>query len=274
MLERGCVHVIGLEPLRDEAGARWEKIRASVHTKLEAILRQKLGPSDFFAPLNDVSYLVTMPSASRDDAQVSCLRVTHDLYTNYLGQFDPARISFYAAAQGDEDTLVLESLSKERINLLVEKAGIDERKEPSRDERDAGLAAAPRKDETALDVRPQFWPIWDARNEAVTSYLCLPETIAFAHAPLEPVALQDLKPKERAYVDLCCLRSGVAALAKHLERGERFLMTLRVPHGFCQCLPRVTLGLSAISRVRARGRSRRSAAKPSRRSCDRAQTVC
>jgi hypothetical protein len=49
LLGRGCVIVIGLEAIRDEAGARWDKTRHAIYLNLESFLRQKLGGTDYFS---------------------------------------------------------------------------------------------------------------------------------------------------------------------------------------------------------------------------------
>ena len=42
------------------------------------------------------------------------------------------------------------------------------------------------------------------------------------------LSLDELKPQCRAEVELSCLQQGVAALATHLKRGERFMMAFQV----------------------------------------------
>jgi hypothetical protein len=86
MLARGgssCF--IGLGAIKRVAAARWEKVRPSIHQRLETILRQKLGPSDFFIQIDEVSYLVTIPGIEPEEAQVCCLRVAYELHTDLLG---------------------------------------------------------------------------------------------------------------------------------------------------------------------------------------------
>src|SRR5579884_1598091 len=84
-LQRGCVNVIGLDAIRKEAGLRWERMRETIYARAEAILRQTLGPADFFLRLNDTAYIVTMPASEADDARLCCLRVAHELHTSLLG---------------------------------------------------------------------------------------------------------------------------------------------------------------------------------------------
>lgn len=226
LLKRGCVYVIGLEALRDKAGPLWEKIRAGIYLRLEAILRQRLGPADFFVSVDEVSYLVTMPAANADDAQVACLGAAHELYTSYFGRCDLSMVHLYRAVQAAGDAIGAERISKEQLSVLAERAGVTNgvakaRPEPTR---------APVANESPpVDDKVQFQPVWDSRNEAITLYRCVPQPIAVRQGS-SVVALEDLAPKFRTKVELSCLHQGIATLARHLERGERFLMAFGVAY--------------------------------------------
>lgn len=225
LLARGCVNAIGLDGIKAEAGARWEKTRENVTARLEAILRQKLGPNDFFAPLSETAYLVTMPSADAEDAQITCLRVAHELYTESLGQFDLGTIAISTAQSGEGDSIVLNPVSRENVVFLAGRAGLPTGDLPSV----PAIRFVPHgADRHLVDAPPQFVPTWDSRNEAVTGYYCAHSHVSFLHAPSEQVAVCDLSAKERAHVELSGLYKGVGVLAKHLEKGERFLMTFPV----------------------------------------------
>jgi EAL domain-containing protein (putative c-di-GMP-specific phosphodiesterase class I) len=227
LLDRGCVHVIDFELIRDKAGGRWDKIKEGVHSRLDAILRQRLSPVDFFAPLNDTSYLVTIPASESDDAEVSCLGAAFDLYKNYLGQFDLGNLSLYRAGRGsDSDTLVLEALPKERYEHLAERAGLFDGSKPvgsvSRGASAAEQPAALTSEIKAEEPSPHFVPMWDTRKEAITSYVCAPRR--------QPDLLSqaDVPAKERIRLELSCLSQGLTMFVRHLEKGERFLMTFRI----------------------------------------------
>jgi hypothetical protein len=109
LLERGCVIVIGLEAIRDEAGARWDKMRHSIYLNLESLLRQKLGGTDYFSQLDELSFLVSMPAASSDEAQILCVSVAHDLHKNLLGHCDIAQLRISRATRLDADGLECEN---------------------------------------------------------------------------------------------------------------------------------------------------------------------
>src|SRR5258705_2183670 len=130
--------------------------------------------------MNDTCYLGTIPASDVEDIEVICLGVTFDLYKSYLGQFDLKKLSFFRACQseGDSDTIVLEPVPKERFAHLAEKAGLIENGRPARAAPRPAVAA----EQTLLsapepkieEFTPQFAAMWDARKEAITSYLFAP----------------------------------------------------------------------------------------------------
>jgi hypothetical protein len=227
LLQRGCVHVIGLEPLRDRAGRRWGKMRGAVFASLELILRQRLGPSDFFMPLDDVTYLVTMPGTESEDAQIACLRVTYELYVNFLGQCQIDTICLYRATQAEGNAIGVERIATEELLTLAQRAGISENNAKAHDEVALGQRRAS-EDPTAIDVEVHFLPVWDAHNEAITLYSCEPKRLSRRSTPSLALSLDELNPQCKARMEISCLQQGVAALARHLERGERFMMIFQV----------------------------------------------
>jgi hypothetical protein len=231
LLARGCVHVIGLEALRDKAGPLWEKIRAGIHSRLDAILRQRLGPADFFVVVDDVFYLVTMPTASTEDAQVACLGAAYELYTSYFGQCDLAMVNLYRAVQAPANAIGTERIPAEQLSILAERAGATNGMGKARTEatRIESTRVSGASESSLADAKVQFQPVWDARNEAITLYRCVPQPIVVRQGS-SPIALDDLAPKARAKVELSCLHHGIATLARHIERGERFLMAFGVAY--------------------------------------------
>src|ERR1700704_4876914 len=226
VLARGCVQLIGLEALRTKAGPLWEKIRAGIYSRLETILRQRLGPADLFMAVDEVFYLVTMPAANAEDAQVACLGAAHELYTSYFGQCNLGMVHLYRAVQAAGGAIGAERISNEQLGVLAERAGIVNGSAKAH----AEPTAAPVANESSpADNMVQFQPVWDARNEAITLYRCVPQPIAVRQGS-SVVALEDLAPKFRTKVELSCLHQGIATLVRHLERGERFLMAFGITY--------------------------------------------
>jgi hypothetical protein len=176
--------------------------------------------------VDEVFYLVTMPAANAEDAQIACLGAAHELYTSYFGQCDLATVHLYRAVQAAGDAIGIERISKEQLSALAERAGIANgiakvSTEPTH--------AAVASESSPVDNRVQFQPVWDARNEAITLYRCVPQPIAVRQGS-SVVALEDLAPKFRTKVELSCLHQGIATLVRHLERGEHFLMAFGVAY--------------------------------------------
>ena len=93
LLKRGCINVIGLETVRQQTGARWEKMRDSIYARLESLLSHKLGSSDFFIRLGEVAYLVATPSSDGDDSRLTCLKIAYELHCGLLGACSVGDIS-------------------------------------------------------------------------------------------------------------------------------------------------------------------------------------
>ncbi|MDE2110526.1 MAG: hypothetical protein KGJ79_05245 [Alphaproteobacteria bacterium] len=210
---------------------------------MEALLRQKLGSTDFFARIDDVTYLVTMPSTDPEDVNVICLRVAYDLYTDFLGQCDIGHINVYTASDGGDNALALHPLPAERIIALAERAGIHDFNLPS-GPRVAAIQSMPGSGERAvispdgsklptpkpssLVVTHQFVPVWSVQNNAVTTYLCEPKSIMTAEAPQKLLTRAQLTPKEQIQVELSCLYTGVTRLADLIQKGACCLLGISV----------------------------------------------
>lgn len=226
MLARGgpsCV--IGLEEIRRVAGSRWDKMRESIYSRIEAILRQKLGPSDFFIRIDDVSYLVTIPAVEPEEAQICCLRVAHELHTGLLGPCSISQLRIAVATAASDAALALSPIVAPQILTLAERAGIDElvggaqNDGPSARRASFVTASAPQS-----ELVHRFVPIWDARVEAISAYRCMVE-------PIEPETdARTPADKARAALRIAleALDRSAAALEKGAARGERFLVHLRV----------------------------------------------
>jgi EAL domain-containing protein (putative c-di-GMP-specific phosphodiesterase class I) len=242
VLIAGSVHVIDLAAIREGSGGVWDKIKDGLHARLECILRQRLAASDFFSAVGDTRYMVVTPRANAEESAIICLRVLHELTTNLFGACAHDQICIERAYEGDNGTLRSERFSRAAIAHLAAKAQLSglEQETLEAAETFAAPALAP---ELKRDITYRFEPVWDARHEAITTYICTPEfEIAEDEVPLTP--------KERMRIELSALSAGAEFLNRHLENGERFLLgvklsfeTLGSPHGrmeiagLCRNLP-------------------------------------
>lgn len=245
-LERGCVNVISIAAIKEEAGTRWARIRANVYDRLETLLRQRLGPSDFFARIEETKYIVTMPSTEPEDVNIICMRVAFDLCTNLLGQCDLKQVRVLKAVSAGDNQMQLVEIPTERMSILAEKAGLGN-EEAAQQPAHLGDGAHFKTDDNfpatnqtvnvheglddrvkTLTIVHQFVPLWSAANNAVTTYICEPRQIMTMDIPRRTVTIPQLTLKERGKIELTTLREGIAKLTASIESGNRFILALPV----------------------------------------------
>jgi hypothetical protein len=238
LLERGCVNIISLEAIKEQTGDRWLRIRDNVYSRLETLLRQRLGPADFFARIDEYTYLVTMPSSEPEDVNIVCMRIAYELCSNLLGQCDMNTIRVSKAVSAGGDQMVLQALPSERLVGLAERAGIAEALKPP----SAAVATPPEMPtgssfsviETAANRRKtltivhHYVPLWSTANSAVTTYICEPQQIVAMDVMRHNVIVPQLGLKERTNIEIACLREGVNRLARCLGSNNRFILAMPV----------------------------------------------
>lgn len=229
LLEKGCVDVVSLEGIRLEAADRWPRIREGVYARMEALLRQKLGPTDFFTRIDEVSYLVTMPAANPDDVHVVCLRVAYDVYTCFIGQCSIGKVHVFQAASGQDEAIALKPLNTDTIVRLAEKAGITEFHGTTYSTKSpvttlSGYRAttgASSPHDAGCTVNSQFIPLWAAPTSVITTYICEPRSVT-SHTGL-PLLVPQLPEKDQLHVELSCMHTGIDHLSRCSRQG-RFLL--------------------------------------------------
>ena len=173
LLERGCVNVIGLDEIRAKAGSHWEKLREPIWARLETLLRERLGPNDYYGRLNDVSFLVTMPAATAEEAQAACLRIAHQLRTALLGTCELEHLHVAHAVSTSDDVLELVAIKGDKLAVLAKKAGLPGDAVRTLRPLTQPAAAKAGPDHEPGDASYRFEPVWDVRREAITAYRCV-----------------------------------------------------------------------------------------------------
>jgi hypothetical protein len=221
LLERGCVNVIGLEEIKSETGARWERLKLSIWGHLESLLRQRLGPTDFYVQLDDVSYVVCSPSVNQEEAQIFCLRIAHELHTAMLGPCECGQLRIARVISSADDLIEMTPVTGAELKLLAARA----RLERSMDE-----PTTPDRSECSATPNPQFLhkfvAIWDGPKEAITTHRCT------SSADQEDAGLFGLKPGFKFSLQVTTSRIGHAAkvLANCLSSGQRFLLWIPISY--------------------------------------------
>ena len=84
-IEAAQVKLIGLDEIREAAGARWPRMRERVRTGSMSILAQHTGPDDVIVPAGD-GFLIMLAEGRAGDAQRRCQEMRDALLKFYLGE--------------------------------------------------------------------------------------------------------------------------------------------------------------------------------------------
>src|SRR2546430_9436993 len=93
LIERGCVYIISLTQIRAALAPGWETQCGAVWGHLENLMRQRLGPTDFFCAVDETAALLCLPSLSMEVARLCSLRIAHELNTILLGAYDLSKLA-------------------------------------------------------------------------------------------------------------------------------------------------------------------------------------
>jgi hypothetical protein len=86
VLATGAVNMIGLDAIRRQLGDRWGAKKARVWEHVEQEFQRKLGPADLSVRIDDINYLIAVPSAPGFAAQALCLSILKDVLKFFLGE--------------------------------------------------------------------------------------------------------------------------------------------------------------------------------------------
>jgi hypothetical protein len=226
LIRRGAVNVIGLEAMRAQAGARWERMRESVYQRIETLLSNKLGPTDFYLRIGDTSYLVVTPSADAVDARLCCLKIAFELHRSLLGACGVGDLSIARVRGETADGLELRALESDELIELAVRGGIEELSGETPAicvGRGPGSAVV---SPVAVPRRYRYTPIWDARHEVVTAYRLEydPPLLPRSEMPTQDEFRGGLKGL------LTGLSQATRRLSAMLAAGGRFLLVVPLPY--------------------------------------------
>jgi len=223
----GPTVLISLDAIRKEAGPRWEKLRDTIYARLEALLRSRLSTTDFFLPIDDVSYLVSLPKSSAEDAQVCCLRIAYELHSSLLGPCSIQQLQIARAFSVGDDYLEITPIVSHQLINLAERAQILDLLVSNDGEPSSPLPLMLRNGAPPDDVaRCQFVPIWDVRKQVIWAYRCQ----QFASIPMLTFDSPSAQARAAIRLALGSLRRVALCLDEHLARGERFILYLPVSY--------------------------------------------
>lgn len=227
----GCVHLLGLEEIRERAGRRWEMIEQRVHDVTERILQKNLSPADAWIRYDGETYLVVFASKDKGKAQITCGRIKTQLMELLLGHRDTHDVTVQTVVVDMNGQMLLESHALGNLlDGMAAKAGAGDGQDAALSDGtndDAG-ATVPAPDPGVLDF--VHHPIWDAVAHVTSTYACQPRLTRHGFAPLSGYAVLDDLADVNAILDLDrhTLMEAVATLTELFQNRFRYILVLPV----------------------------------------------
>jgi hypothetical protein len=190
LIETAQVKLIGLDDVREAAGARWPRMREFVREGSIKIIASRIGPEDAVVACGD-GFLVVFADAAAEHAQRRCAEINDALIAFYLGE--------------DALSPLRAEIRQERTSA-AELAGLVSTSSPAQ-------PSPPRRNELMLG---RFWPLWSPQRHAVVAHFCAPsiETEGVsARLGYAPGFLAKAAHRNTDYLDLdlCLLEQACAA---------------------------------------------------------------
>jgi len=221
LIERGSVYIISLAQIRAAMAPRWERQCGAVWGHLENLMRQRLGPTDFFCAVDDSAALLCLPSLSAEEARICCLRIAHELNTILLGAYDLSKLAIERVSSWQDGSFATAEIAPSQADFGILKSDPSiQNCEPS-EQRPGAASTVP-----GAKSLHRFMPVWDAQKDAVTTYRChfVAET-----ASAEPMGRQE-QFKFALSATMTGMRQATESLQQRLAAGDRFLLWIPVSY--------------------------------------------
>lgn len=190
LIETAQVKLLGLEQVREVAGARWPRMREYVREGSLRIIATRIGPKDAVIPCGD-GFLVAFSDSSPAEMERRCRAINDALLSFYLGE-EALKALRTAISRAPVSTAQL-------ANIVSYPPGAH--------------AGSPRR----ADLNPgRFWPIWSPARNGLAAYLCTP-TLESEGGACRIGYTSDFLEKARCDatdfldLDLCLLEQAVSA---------------------------------------------------------------
>ncbi len=180
VLTTGAVNLIGLDAIRLQLGDRWAAKKGRVWEHVEQECQRRLGPADLAVRIDDVSYLVAVPSAPGFASQALCLTILQEVLKFFLGEIKSGDIAVRVVTDLVDGAIVSTPADLARIarsRSAIRTAGAEDLSQQQTPPWRPPLAGRSSVVELALpkqepfDIRLAVEPVWNLRRGLIMSFL-------------------------------------------------------------------------------------------------------
>ncbi len=253
----GALNFVGLHPIRDRMGARWDHVRDGVHVATRRIIERHLSDRDVYVRYGELDYLVVFPDLDGEAARTKCAEISDEIQRFLIGEDGLAALRPRTLVRKIDGRWILQAIS----DRTAPRAGAGESPpdgdspaaadgDPPEDAGDGeagfGLAVAAgtgatlpawleRDDADSLSDRIRglsfvYRPIWDVRREVISAFMCLPERRTGAGDLYGYAVLPSFPNRESdcGMLDLMTLQTALETLNELLRNAFRYLAVVPV----------------------------------------------
>jgi hypothetical protein len=215
------LQVLGLAPLRERLGPRWERLSALVHSLIRKAIVRAQGPKDYFIRLDELSYAVTFCELSADETRLVCDAIAREVCELLFGNaVDEVMVRTVIASMA----LTPDASDGRQLEHEIERGGVEDivsqdAARPMRFFSAGPLGEIERSWALLLDLKLKlaFLPLWDLRRRKSSALRAMPldaEGRAVRHQAL------GVTTREIADIEIALLRAAIAYAARLNEAGS------------------------------------------------------
>lgn len=174
LVTSGRVHLLGLAELKLKLGDKWPSLRERILDHLTKIVTSHIGASDVFFSRSDDEHIIVFSEVSEEASRVICSKILRELSAIYLGSADTSSLVVKTAVGKCEGELLFEDRPLDAIFKDIAPDVPEEKTAPAAPVPPA-VSSSPDEEEMPYDV--MYKPIWDVRNETISTYMVNTQSI-------------------------------------------------------------------------------------------------
>jgi hypothetical protein len=232
------LQVLGLEPLRERLGARWEKLSGLVHKLFEAAIQRVQGPYDHFIAVDELSYIVTFGNLSMAETEIACVAIAKEvcrmLFGNQIDEVsvrslvaaicvpvDPARnqwgkqIEAMLEESGTETVVTQSAHAPSREPSITIQGQIQKPSLPAMQ-----AIAHARTAVEKLGLKLALFPVWELRKNTSSALFLLPWSQIARASISGRRALEGMHPPEITETEITLLNAAAGCAMRIREAGK------------------------------------------------------
>jgi hypothetical protein len=225
----GKLHVLGLAPLKNKLGPKWERLSGLVHKLFETAIERAQGSSDRFVLLDELSYAIVFDNLSLPETDRLCAAIAREVCQALFGeQIDEVSVRSIVAAiaappqietanAGKLIEAMLERHGRETVYTQSVQSGSSEpvatvvgkKLQPPRPSKEQIRVANTLLAESG--ARLGLFPVWELQRNLSSSLFAAPFLGTADHpATIGRASLDGLDDEQIAAVEIAVLNAAVA----------------------------------------------------------------